>query len=184
MIRDVRTFAFAPGQRLFLDTNVWLDVLGPQSKPDEPRVVAYSEALGRMIESGASVFLDATVVSEFTNAVMRYFHRAHDNGISAKAYRATPHYRQNVPAIKSYLASLLSSATLIEGGVRAAELPALVMGLDDARLDFNDLVILGVCRRENLTLVTDDVDFRGADVELLTANTHLLDYQARHPAGE
>ena len=40
--------------------------------------------------------------------------------------------------------------------------------------DFNDQVIRNLCRSRNLTLITDDRDFNGQGISILTANRRLL----------
>lgn len=40
--------------------------------------------------------------------------------------------------------------------------------------DFNDRVLTYLCKRERLTLITDDAGFRGSDVAILTANRYLF----------
>jgi len=40
--------------------------------------------------------------------------------------------------------------------------------------DFNDQVISALCKRNGFKLVTDDGDFCGQDIPVVTANRHLL----------
>ena len=40
--------------------------------------------------------------------------------------------------------------------------------------DFNDQVIAQLCKDKGLTLITNDGDFKGQDVTILTANRRLL----------
>lgn len=40
--------------------------------------------------------------------------------------------------------------------------------------DFNDQVITRLCKKEKLTLITHDADFKGAGIPILTANHRLL----------
>ena len=45
----------------------------------------------------------------------------------------------------------------------------------ESRSGFNDHVLTDICKRESLTLVTDDSDFRDKDIRILTANNTLLE---------
>ena len=38
------------------------------------------------------------------------------------------------------------------------------------RLDFNDKIILDVCKTQDMILLTNDSDFADADVDILSAN--------------
>jgi len=40
--------------------------------------------------------------------------------------------------------------------------------------DFNDQVLCEICKEKGFTLVTDDPDFSGSGVTILTANSRLL----------
>jgi len=40
--------------------------------------------------------------------------------------------------------------------------------------DFNDLVLVELCRSKGFMLVTDDGDFKGKGITVLTANRRLL----------
>ena len=41
------------------------------------------------------------------------------------------------------------------------------------KLDFNDKIIVDVCKTNNLILLTHDADFSNADVDTLSANPNL-----------
>ena len=40
--------------------------------------------------------------------------------------------------------------------------------------DFNDQILIDLCRRQGLKMVTDDGDFKGQDVSVITRNQRLL----------
>ena len=41
-------------------------------------------------------------------------------------------------------------------------------------LDFNDKIILDVCKTHNMVLLTNDADFANADIDILSANQKIL----------
>jgi predicted nuclease of predicted toxin-antitoxin system len=45
---------------------------------------------------------------------------------------------------------------------------------ESGNADFNDQIIAELCRKKQLTLITDDGDFHGQDIAILTANKRLL----------
>jgi predicted nucleic acid-binding protein len=40
--------------------------------------------------------------------------------------------------------------------------------------DFNDQVLTALCKKKGLKMVTDDVDFKGRGIPVITANKRLL----------
>jgi hypothetical protein len=46
--------------------------------------------------------------------------------------------------------------------------------LADAALDFTDLITANYCSSEGVVLMTDDFDFAGSGLEIITANWKLL----------
>jgi hypothetical protein len=51
---------------------------------------------------------------------------------------------------------------------------SLIDDYGDGKSDFNDLVLVELCKSKALKLVTDDGDFKGKDITILTANKKLL----------
>jgi predicted nucleic acid-binding protein len=41
-------------------------------------------------------------------------------------------------------------------------------------LDFNDKIILDLCRENNFVLLTNDADFKNTDIDILTVSKNLL----------
>lgn len=50
----------------------------------------------------------------------------------------------------------------------------MFIDFEGGKTDFNDLVLAELCRTQNLTIVTDDGDFRGHNLTILTENHKLL----------
>lgn len=46
--------------------------------------------------------------------------------------------------------------------------------VDANELDFVDKAIVSLCKENNLVLLTNDKDFKNADLDILTANTSIL----------
>jgi predicted nucleic acid-binding protein len=40
--------------------------------------------------------------------------------------------------------------------------------------DFNDLMLIELCKKNMFALVTHDIDFKDSDIHVLTANNELL----------
>lgn len=62
----------------------------------------------------------------------------------------------------------------IDTDLSSFDIEGLYRQFDGGRADFNDLALSELCRRQNLKLVTDDGDFKGHDLTILTENHRLF----------
>ncbi len=58
--------------------------------------------------------------------------------------------------------------------MKAMNVPQMLSDFETGGADFNDALILETCRRNNLTLVTNDGDFSEGGISVLTAHHKLL----------
>lgn len=68
----------------------------------------------------------------------------------------------------------MKSCTRIERGFASVDVETLLNRYQKGKADFNDLILTQLCKRQGFTLVTDDVDFRGSELKILTGNRRLL----------
>ena len=62
----------------------------------------------------------------------------------------------------------------MESGFEKVDIGALLAEYEAGDTDFNDQILVELCRVKGLTLVTHDVDFKDRGLTLLTANQRLL----------
>jgi len=53
----------------------------------------------------------------------------------------------------------------------------LLVQYEEGDSDFNDQVLVEICKSKDLTLITHDADFKAVDINILTANKKLLKMQ-------
>ncbi len=170
----VKDYEFSRKDRLFLDTNIWLYLYGPQ-KPKARVVGAYSRMLKRILAAGSRVYIDVLVVSEFINTSARLkWQLATKKGIHFKAFRNAPSFKSVAKSISSDAARVMTHCLRIESGFADMEVTELLNKIVAGKCDFNDQVIIRLCKTEKLTLITHDADFGGAGIPILTANHRLL----------
>ena len=69
---------------------------------------------------------------------------------------------------------VLEFCTRIESHFVSLDIDALLSQYESGASDLNDLFLTDLCKSRNLTLVTDDGDFQGSGLKVLTANSRLL----------
>lgn len=175
--RSIDGYTFTASDKLLLDANVWLFLYSPQYRPTDRRAKAYSTALKGMLAAGCTIFLDALVLSEFVNVLARLAY----NGLpdrsrpsDFKTFRKSSSFKPIAKSIADSCRRVLEIAKPIESGFTSLEAADLFRQYETAQSDLNDLLLAHLCRTEALTLVTDDADFRGSGLAVLTANAKLL----------
>lgn len=171
----VNTYNFTPDDELLLDTNIWLFFYGPQ-KPGNERVAAYSEAFAKILAAGCRIYIDVLIVSEFINAYarMKWGILEKPRG-DFKQFRRSLDFKPIAQDIVGDIRQVLKHCSRLENGFEKLDIDGLISEYAEGDSDFNDQVIAALCRRKGLKLITDDSDFRGRGIPVVTANKRLLD---------
>jgi len=177
---DIRRYSYSSLDHFLLDTNIWLAVHGPEPARDWSTDI-YSAALRDMNKRGCGIWVDVVVLSEFINAYVRKEYdricdKLPDERLRGfKAIRNTPQFKQVAEEVAAAARTILKVATPCATGFEQADIDAVLSDFGACRLDFNDRVLVELCKARSFTLVTHDVDFRDSGVTVLTANRRLLD---------
>jgi len=170
----VANYNFKSEDRLFVDTNVWLFVYGPQ-KPRDARVATYSQALKRILDAQCRIYIDVLIVSEFINTYARLkwyvMGKPHAN---FKQFRKSADFKHMAQDIAADVRRVLKHCERIENGFEALDIDGLIGEYAAGDSDFNDQVIASLCTTRALTLITDDADFGLRGIHVVTANKRLL----------
>jgi predicted nucleic acid-binding protein len=174
---EISNYTFNAGDELLLDANVWFFVYGPH-RPGDPRASVYSGALAKILAAKTRIYIDVLIISEFINAYARLKHNILKgrSGIpnDFKRFRATPAFKQIAEDIAADTRKILANCTCVESGFATLDIDSLINVFQGGNSDFNDLVLVDLCKRNALKLVTDDGDFQAQDITILTANRKLL----------
>jgi predicted nucleic acid-binding protein len=172
----IRSYSFSSSDRLLLDANIWFFVYGPQD-PKDYRVPIYSLALKNMLAAQSRLYVDVLVLSEFINRYARMeYEMAIKRGFTGnfKRYRKSADYKPISQAIAASAHRILAQSQRLGSGFETVNIDALLSDFGTNCKDFNDLIIAELGRAQGITLVTDDADFKGVGIPILTANAKLL----------
>jgi predicted nucleic acid-binding protein len=170
---EITRYDFKSSDALLLDANIWLFVYGPQ-KPRDSRVAVYSKALERILVARSRVYIDALIVSEFINAYARLEWRLLAPAIEFKKFRKSKEFKPVAEAIAADVKRVLRHCTRVENGFESLAVDALLDEYAAGDSDFNDQILTTLCNKKSLTMVTDDGDFKGRGIPVVTANKQLL----------
>jgi predicted nucleic acid-binding protein len=174
---EIGQYAFKADDQLLLDANVWFFLYGPH-KPGDLRAAAYSRALANILAAKSRIYVDVLIISEFVNryARLRYNILKNRRGVPKdfKRFRSTPTFKSIATDIAADTKRILAICACVDSGFATLDAAALIDEYGGGKCDFNDLVLIDMCKSKSLKLVTDDGDFKDKGIVLLTANKKLL----------
>jgi predicted nucleic acid-binding protein len=128
-----------------------------------------------MLAQNCRIYIDVLVLSEFINTYARLqWQIANKPHRDFKRFRKSPEFEPHAKAIADGAERVLRYCVRIENGFESLDIAALISDYAAGDSDFNDQVIASLCTERGLRLVTDDADFGGRGIPVLTANNRLL----------
>jgi len=167
------------GRPLFFDANVLLYLFGAVATPKNQWLVeAYTKVFSDCLKMQSVLCVDIFVLSEFINRSLRldYENYLKMNGLDKsqldfKTFRATPDGEQLSKGIETVVKGRILKQFKLVGKLFN---PADITAISLVNHDFNDALIIQTCQAHHCVLVTNDADFSGADLDILTANNKLV----------
>ena len=172
-VSHVESYDFTSEDKLFLDTNIWLFIYGPQD-PTSTKMYTYSSAFHHILKAQSRIYIDALVISEFINAYARQQWQLVAPDTKFKEFRNSPHFKPVAQEIADNTKRVLNHCSRIGSRFETLDVDGLMNEYAEGGADFNDQVIRELCNSRDLKLVTDDGDFGGQGVSIITANRRLL----------
>ena len=169
----ITRYDFKPSDELLLDANIWLLVYGPQ-KPGDRRVAVYSQALAKILAAKSRIYIDVLIVSEFINSYARLKWKLLSPPLEFKAFRKSSVFKPVAQDIAADVKRVLQHCTRVENGFESLAIDNLIDEYAVGDSDFNDQILTTLCKRKGLKLVTDDSDFKGQEILVITDNRRLL----------
>ncbi len=158
---------------IFVDANVILYVFWTTGESWQSTV--YSKVLKKLLKNGNELVLDFIVISEVINRALRiaYHDYCQENAhIPFKEYRNTNDGKSATTGIYLILKEdILPKFNIVEKSFSKTEILSF---LTEEALDFSDKGILLTCQANDYILLTNDGDFKAAEVEILTSNNAIL----------
>lgn len=157
------------GRNIFIDANVLLYLyFATPSMKDWP--VKYSSIFSALVANGNQLVLDYNVLSEVVNRELKVNHQHYvvtNGNCPYKMWRDSKDGKNAELRTYSLIKSLFS-IFLVEGKVY--EIADIHPMLTPSSLDFTDKAIVNLCQAKGYVLLTNDKDFSGVDLDILSAN--------------
>ena len=173
----IEHYGFTARDGLLLDANIWLFLYCPHGDPKAYGPAVYSAAFKNILAAKSRIYVSSIILGEF---IYRYCRLAHGLLFAKNAapedfkdFRRTAPFKQVAKAVSDAGRRVLKDARPIDDNFTAVDVLQILADFEAGKQDFNDLLIGEICRRNKLTLVTDDEDFSDQGVPILTANALL-----------
>lgn len=174
---DLPQISTLAGRKIFFDANVLIYLFWPTgSQQWENR---YSSAYGSLLTQGNELVVDYLVISETINVAIRAEYKKHllantltEQDLPFKNFRNSPNGQSVVNDVYLIVKhSILEMFTVVEKDYTRAEVESFLIY---DTLDFNDKGVLAICKENDFVLLTNDKDFKTSEIDILTANSILL----------
>jgi len=158
---------------VIFDANIWLSINGPFQDDVADRARAYSGLYKKILEAGGEVYLPQVVACEFLNRAV--WIQAEADGFkrgSGKLHQAAD-YPTWIREACDLLNAVVGDSRRVADGFDNLDLAPVYASAEAGGLDFHDVLIVKLCESFGCVLVTDDRDYAGQDVAIITFNQRL-----------
>lgn len=173
---DLAHYSFAKGERILLDANIWIYLFPAPSGTKYKYAYQYSSAFDKLIMAGAQPIIDPIVLSEYLNRYCRIEYDASYNlkYEKYKEFRQSSDFAAVAETAECFAMKILKCCRVHSLPTNNLDLRRALAEFKSGKIDFNDCLLVDICKKENLKLMTNDKDFQRMDIEILTSNPNLL----------
>ena len=174
--RDLASYSFANGEEILLDANIWLYLFPPPANPKQYFAEGYSRAFHKLLGAQAQPVLDPMVLSEYLNRYCRieWQGQRSTQGMSFKEFRQCAYFQSVASSAHGYAKKILDKCQVHSIPADKLDICQALDDFESGLVDFNDAILVDVCKKRNLKLMTNDGDFQRGGIEILTTNRRLL----------
>jgi predicted nucleic acid-binding protein len=175
-VYDLTAYSFSQGEHILIDTNIWLYLFPAPGNPQHRFAGQYSSAFSRLIRAQAQPVLDPMVLSEYLNRYCRIEYEGNFKTLYSqfKQFRQSGDFLGVASSAKSFASRILNFCQLHSLPANELDLNQALSIFASGHTDFNDSILVDICKKRNLKLMTNDGDFRCGGIEILTTNPKLL----------
>lgn len=163
-------------KKILLDTNIWIYIFCEIGGYNKYFVNIYSRAFYILLKSNNTIYTDLCILSEFINRYLKiacanYQERKQLPSIDYKRdYRVTKDYKEAWATVCDIVNKKILSRTQIINAEYDQSSMAKLLQKDQLETDFNDNHLVNLCEVEDMFLMTNDADFKNANLNVITEN--------------
>lgn len=177
--KDLKAVGSLAGQRIMLDANIWLLMDGPQYGSLDSRASAYSDAY-YLLRKQNRIIINDYVIGEFINRYLKIeFNtlreaKGEKNFPDYKNFRSSKEFKPILDSVADTATNIIEDCEFVPIHITEEQLKESVQELCAGEMDLTDITIRACCKANGFVLMTDDRDFIGCGLDLITCNKKLL----------
>jgi len=173
---DLASYSFTPGEQILVDTNIWLYLFPAPGNPHYTVARQYSTAFSRLVSAQAQPVLDPMVLSEYLNRYCRIEWEGNfkNQYPTFKQFRQSADFHAVASSAQTFAGQILNFCQIHSVSPDELDLNQALTDFVLGHVDLNDALLIDLCKKRNLKLMTHDSDFQQGGIQVLTTNLRLL----------
>jgi hypothetical protein len=194
-IQDIQKFTVMDREMYFLDSNAWILYLMAEQYGDEilkndwnlhyvefVRAIVHINSFKKGFVFKPKIVVTSLLLSELINTYLRLLLKEHIENLQTeeekrsytfKKFRDTLTYKEQHRNLVTSFQEMSDFLYFIDDEFNALNPLELLNNLTD-KYDFNDFYYFNLLKNKNITVVTDDSDFKFEGIEIVTYRSTLL----------
>jgi len=159
-------------RNIFFDTNILIYLFG-STTPNDSWSKKYNSLFKQLIKQKNKFFIDFIVSSEFINKLHNIeYKKSKLHKEKYKKYRDAKEGKKSLKEIYiTFEEDILKNFNIVGKCFSKNDISSF-LNIDS--LDFSDKGILSICKNNSFVLLTNDIDFKDTDIDILTVNNNIL----------
>lgn len=167
---NLQTIAQISERKIFIDANILIYLFWPTGETSWE--TSYATIFRNLLKQNNELYVDFLIISEVINRVVRIEYAKSQTTLKFKDYRNSPEGQETLADIYLIIKdNILRQFSVVEKTFNHQELEQFLM-VDE--LDFVDKATLSLCQENEFVLLTNDRDFKSANIDILTTNPQIL----------
>lgn len=173
---DLSSYSFASKEAVLIDANIWMYLFPPPSNSNLKFADSYSKAFSELIKAEANPILDPIILSEYLNRYCRIEWEARYKNLypNFKDFRNSHYFPDVIETAKLFASKIVDFCSVHSIAANQLDLQQILSDFSSGKVDFNDAVLIDICKQGDLKIMTNDGDFQIGGIEVLTTNPRLL----------
>ncbi|MFH1136635.1 MAG: PIN domain-containing protein, partial [Pseudomonadota bacterium] len=154
----------------------WLYLFPAPGNPQQQFASQYSSAFKRLVSAQAQPMLDPMVLSEYLNRYCRIEYKGHFKRLYStfKQFRQSRDFSEVASGAEIFAFKILNFCQVHSLPANQLDLNQALNDFASGQADFNDALLIDICKKRKLKLMTNDADFQRGGIEVLTTHPRLL----------
>jgi len=162
MIDVSSLYKISETDKVFIDANILIYLFSPDFVSSKERhIEQYSKILEILLQKNAQLYISSIVISEFINRVLRIDYEKNKDTYPdyKRDYRKSEEYKETLKLVLKELKKILKISCQINDEFSEFDILNWHQKDNNQDLDFNDLHIAFIVKKNDFKLLSNDMDF-------------------------